>query len=229
MPIQELKCDREAALPEAVQITPWQDRGLWVNCGSARHQGLVIHGYGCCSLEMLGLAVSLASGESMRLLLFDLPGHGSAFNEEFTAKAALAATKEAVAAIRKPAFVIGHSLGGRLSLATGISNAVLLSMPGTAEFEGSRSSLLRVLRPQRVNEAVRFQALKELLAGDVRPAPHTLFLTAGRDLKSVRDMAAAWQTEQVSFAKIKNCDHGDIMSSRETEKVIKAWLKQNLH
>lgn len=237
-----------------IEINPWQKNGFQISARGARHEGLMLHGYGSSSLEMMGLAVSLAEGLKLRIYIFDLPGHASAFEEAFTAESAIAATRSAAAAIGNAAFVIGHSLGARLALNSGIATAVLLSMPGAAEFDGSREDMLKVLRPQRVNEPAALKSLASILSEDVRPAPRTLVVTASRELKSVRDMASAWRNlksvsesatprreqkseadsappwrkQKVEFAVIKDSHHNDIVSSAETLKVIKAWLPANL-
>lgn len=218
----------EGAEQEIVEVRPWQNSGYLVSSGGAAHQGLVIHGYGGNSTEMLGLAVDLASRLELQMLVFDLPGHGGAANVMLTRSAALASVKSTARAMGDPSFFIGHSLGARLGLEAGFSTGVLLSMPGPASFEGSRSDLFRTLRARRVNEPSPFQGLEEILTDEVEPVPKTFFLRAGHDLQSVKQLAAEWEKMGIACGKIKDSNHNDIVSSPETRDVVAEWLQKNL-
>lgn len=215
-----------------------QDGGFMVQSGSGTHQGLMIHGYGGNSLEMLGLTVALACVLELRMLVVDLPGHGAAAGEPLTRAAALSCLESAAASLENPRFFIGHSLGARLGLeaasglgkgpAGGLETAVLISMPGAAAFEGSKSEMLRTLRARRVREAVPYSGLEEILAGKARPAKKTLFITAGRELESVKSLAAAWEEIGVPRRTVRGCGHNDIVGTGETATLIAGWLGENL-
>ncbi|MBE0428442.1 MAG: alpha/beta hydrolase [Thermoleophilia bacterium] len=214
-----------------VAVERWRDRGYIVvsgNAGQKCRAGLGIHGYGGNSEEMLGLAVSLACRLPLKLLLFDLPGHGGAASVRLTLPAATRALTEALGALDDPDFLVGHSLGARLGLnARTLKSAALLSMPGRPVFEGSRSRMLRILRARRVNETSPLSGLREILAGEARPAEKTLLLCARRDLESVTELADAWEKAGVSCFRIEDCGHNDIISAPGTAEAIAGWLKEN--
>ncbi|MHB1326455.1 MAG: alpha/beta fold hydrolase [Thermoleophilia bacterium] len=211
-----------------VEVTRWQENGYLVSAPGARHQGLVIHGYGGNSEEMLGLTVDLASRLALRMLVFTLPGHGFPASQPLTRRAALLSLKSALAALENPDFLIGHSLGARLGLAAGLPTAVLLSMPGSADFDGSRQELLRTLRVRRVTEGPPLQGLEEILTAEVEPAARTLMLRATREPESVKSLAIAWAKRGIPCRTIRDSSHNDIISSPETRKVIAKWLQENL-
>lgn len=210
-----------------VEINNWQNRGYLVSSGGGEREGLVIHGYGSNSGEMLGLAVGLAEEMPLKLLVFDLPGHGAAAAAPLTLAAACKSLDEAAAALENLSFFIGHSLGARVGLLSGVARAVCISLPGKTRFEGSRSDLLRHLRARRVNEASPLGGLTEILAAAVEPAEKTLLLRAGHELESVKALAAEWENRGIDCHKIIDSNHNDIVSSPETRGVIAAWLKQN--
>lgn len=211
-----------------IRIHNWQNRGYLVESAPDAVAGLVIHGYGGSSAAMLGLAVSLAARLPLKLLAFDLPGHAGAAGMRLTAAAARAALEEAMTALGEPAFFIGHSLGARVGLAAGLPRAALISMPGLAEFEGSRGELLKLLKPRRVNEAAPFAGLQDIFAQPASPAPDTILLSAAREPESVRSLAREWQDAGINSHRIKDSDHSDIISVPETGEVIAAWLKKSL-
>ncbi len=211
-----------------VNVDSWRGRGYLVGSPGAARQGLAIHGYGGNSGEMLGLAVDLAARLNLRLLVFDLPGHGGFAREPLTRAAALSALESALGGLEAPAFFIGHSLGARLGLEAGLETAVLISMPGSASFAGSRHELMRTLRARRVNEPRPLQGLEEILAGQARPAPRTLLLRARHELDSVISLTAAWEKRGLCCRKIKDSSHNDIISSAAARETIAAWLEENL-
>lgn len=211
-----------------VEINNWQNRGYLVSSGDGGHEGLVIHGYGSGKEEMLGLAVGLAARLPLKLLVFDLPGHGGARGAPLTLAAARESLDDAAAALENLSFFIGHSLGARVGLDAGLPAAVLLSMPGVARFEGSRADLLRFLRARRVKEAAPFSGLEEILAGEVEPPPEALLLRAGREPESVKSLADAWEKRGVAVHTVADSGHNDIVSSHMTMEVTAAWLKETL-
>lgn len=213
---------------DEIKIINWQNRGYLIESAPDGAAGLVIHGYGGSSAALLGLAVGLAARLPLRLLAFDLPGHAGAAGTSLTASTARAALEEAAIALGEPSFFIGHSLGARVGLAASLPRAALISMPGPAEFKGSRGELLRLLKPRRVNEVASFAGLEEILAWPSRPAPDTLMLSAAREPESVRTLVREWQAAGVASHRIRQSDHNDIISAPETGEVIAAWLKESL-
>lgn len=193
---------------------------------SKLREGLVIHGYGGNKEEMLGLSVNLVKALDLRLLLFDLPGHAPDTTDLLTLENAGAAVTERLGSLESGSFFIGHSLGGRLGLMTGLPQAILLSVPGRALFDGNRRELLSTLRARRVRENSTYEGLREVLAVDVSPATRTLLLYAKNDIKSSHEMALEWKDGVNAIEKIPDCNHLDIISHRTTERAIVSWLRR---
>lgn len=211
-----------------VEVSPWPCGGFVVSSGEPHHEGLMLHGYGGDSGEMLPLAKRLAARMRLKLLVADLPGHGGATGRRLTGEEAAARLQSALSALVNPTFVIGHSLGARIGLTAGLETAILISMPGRAVFEGGQRELLRILRPRRVNEAAPFAGLKEILEWDAAPTPQTLLLCAENELESARALACEWSQAGVTCAEIAGSNHNDIVDTPETAAVITAWLEENL-
>ncbi|HEY4686589.1 MAG TPA: alpha/beta hydrolase [Candidatus Subteraquimicrobiales bacterium] len=190
-------------------------------------EGLVIHAYGSNKEEILGLAVGLVLRQDLKLLVFDLPGHGR--NENLLTLAnCLQSLKRAKALLNKPTFFVGHSLGGYLGLMAGLPLGVLISAPGKAIFESSRQDLLRTLRTKRVHESTPYAGLNEILATKVKPVSNMLLLRAENELKSVVDSMANWESLGFETKKVSGSNHLDIVSSHVAAEVISLWLKENL-
>lgn len=191
-------------------------------------EGLVIHGYGGNKEEILGLAINLAEKLSLKLVVFDLPGHGE--NKQiFNLKNSKQAVTAAASLLNQPQFFIGHSVGARLGLLLSLPCAVCLSLPGKAEFNGSNKELLRTLRYKRVQEVKPYSGLEEILKNNFFLPPKTLLLLAKEDLKSVKELAKVCQKQQkLKTVTINNCQHLDIVSQPETVKEITVWLERQL-
>jgi len=211
-----------------VEIERRGPTGYVVQSRKITSEGLVIHGYGGNKEEMLGLAVNLAERLSLRLSLFDLPGHGAAGDTEFNLRNALAALDDALAPLARADFFIGHSIGANLGLMSDFKLAVLLSMPAPGVLEARREELVRILRARRVRESTTFSGLREALGVDVVPPEKTLFLRAKRDMKSVVSLGLRWQDLSIDFREIDDVDHLDIVNSPRTAAIAGDWLEKNL-
>jgi pimeloyl-ACP methyl ester carboxylesterase len=193
-----------------------------------RAEGLVVHGYGGNKEEMMGLALDVAQSSGLRLVVFDLPGHGDFTGTALALTSAVGGLNEALADLERPELLIGHSLGARIGLMSQLPMAVLISMPGAAVFEGSPRDLLRVLRARRVVEASPYSGLREILNVDVAPAADTLMVRADHELRSSVAMASAWQALKVDCRRIDDTDHRDVVSSPRTFETINEWLAGRL-
>ena len=191
-------------------------------------EGLVIHGYGGNKEELIGLAYHVASAAWVRLRLFDLPGHGPDADDLFASRTAASAVRKRIVAMTRPSFFIGHSLGARLGLATGLPAGVTISLPGPALFEGGRRDLLKTLRVRRVREREPFAGLVEILNDPIRPAAETLLLYAANDIKSATDTAKEWRSTVERVERIPETGHLDIVSHPKTCRTISDWLRARI-
>lgn len=188
----------------------------------------VLHGYGGCKEEMLPLSIFLA-GKGISVLAADLPGHGESgglFDYE-SAMRCMTYWQER----RRNNFVaaIGHSIGGRLVLSLDFSWNVVISPPLSASFAGGKKEMIRVLRPRRVRETDPFAGLVETLnrlGKDLSTDPDKkgLLLFGQYDLPVVKKTAEAAPPDNYTVKEIKDSDHHDILTSRETWGVIWSWL-----
>ncbi|ACA59839.1 alpha/beta hydrolase [Candidatus Desulforudis audaxviator] len=184
---------------------------------------VVLHGYGGCKEEVLGLGLAVAAA-GFTACVPDLPGHGEHL-ETLTGES----IERFTANVKNAGFVaaVGHSLGGRMALALGIKPLCLLSVPLQARFDGRKSELLRVLRARRVREPKPFAGLEEALAalGDSRPGPPVLLLHAARDLPTCLEAAVRAKDAGWTVIAVRGIGHTDIISAPEAVAAVTAWFK----
>lgn len=154
--------------------------------GGARGGAAVVHGYGGCKEQMLGIAAHLAEA-GWASLVFDLRGHGehpAPLDERL-----LGDLEAALAYLRRygKAVAVGHSLGGRLALASSADLIVAISPAvATRPSEEGRQMLLafgsttvRSPHPEYILELLRgMEEVKEL----TRPV---LLLHADQDIPTL--------------------------------------------
>ncbi len=154
---------------------------------------VLIHGYGGCKEQMLGLAARLADS-GVAALCIDLRGHGE---HPAPLDAGLLLDVEAALSRIRPAgrtIAIGHSLGGRLALMSAADAVVAISpaLPSRPSEEG-RQMLLH-FGSTAVRAASRDQILQ--LLRDMGPIPSparpTLLIHARRDIPSLLEGIAAF-------------------------------------
>lgn len=190
---------------------------------------LILHGYGGCKEEMLPLSVFMAA-RGIPALAIDLPGHGET-GGLFDYKTTIGCLsywqnylgREIVAAV-------GHSVGGRLALASPFSRNVAISPPLSAFFVGNKREMIRLLRPKQVKESAPFSGLREILdtLGKTLPADpgkKGLLLFAQQDLPVVKEAAAAASPRCYEIKEIKHCHHQDILTAPQTLEVVWSWLR----
>lgn len=217
----------------------------------ALKKGIIIHGYGGNKEEMFGLALNLAENKGLKLLVFDLPGHGSLSDARFNLDSSIDRIKKVIKLLnldchsegpqtteeseteilrhvvpQDDIFFIGHSIGARLGLIAGLKNGVLISMPGEAFFEGNRKQLIRTLRVRRVNENPLFSGLREIILKEIKLGDNNLLLLADQDLQSVKDLYADLEKRGLAYKTIKGSSHLDIISSHLTLNLTKKWLEE---
>jgi dienelactone hydrolase len=147
---------------------------------------VLIHGYGGCKEQMLGLAVRLADS-GVTSLCIDLRGHGE---HPAPLDAGLLLDVEAALSRLRPSgrtIAIGHSLGGRLALMSSADAVVAISpaLPSRPSEEG-RQMLLH-FGSTAVRAASRDQILQ--LLREMAPIPPvsrpTLLIQAKGDIPSI--------------------------------------------
>jgi dienelactone hydrolase len=163
---------------------------------AARAAAAVVHGYGGCKEQMLGLAARLAE-RGLAACAIDLRGHGE--HPALLGPGLADDLEAAIAWLRRfgPVGALGHSLGGRLALASSADAVAALSPALTDRpSDAGRTMLLRV-----AGTSVRAPApdtILDLLRG-LPPAPivdrPTLLVHGAGDIPplihGLREFAAA--------------------------------------
>jgi len=189
---------------------------------------LLLHGYGGSKEEMLPLAYRLALAGWAGLAI-DLPGHGQ--NKEiFNYEKAMELLEKVMVGRYGPRAIVGHSIGGRLALKQKLPT-VAISPPRALEFTGSRSEMLKVLRPTRVREEKPYSGLRAILRkliGDYGEGVASITIYGGHDLKTVKDFANSRRELGKEVMMIKGAGHLDIISAEGVLKAVPAWITKNV-
>ena len=173
---------------------------------------VVVHGYGGCKEEMLGLAVRAAE-RNIAAYAIDLAGHGESAR---SMDGNLASDLEfAIGHARRHGAVaaIGHSLGGRLALVSSADFAVGIS-PALASSYGARTrAILGSARDSRVRQStleVVFATLAGLPPFQPRPDHPARLLYGARDVPEIAAACRAWAERGVPTLEIEDARHSDI-------------------
>lgn len=184
-------------------------------------QVVIFHGYGQSRAEGIPMALRLAS-LGYEIWVPDLPGHGT-HPELLSSASALSLARHCLEAFPM-SHAVGFSLGARLAMAFPFASAVAVSPPGSAAFEGSRSELIRLLRPRNVREQRPFSGLRETLSalGDRwDSACPTLALSGTQDLRVVRDFVQQAKRREA----LPQMDHHGAWWAPVTQEAIVKWLE----
>ena len=193
---------------------------------------LLLHGYGGCKEELLGLAFSIVQACPVQVYTPDLPGHGES-SGDFTMDTMSAATSTLDDELM-PLVAVGHSIGARIALAMeGPSAICAISPPLHAGLEGDRRTLLRHLRQRRVRERYPFEGLTAILSslgespGPTRPVQ---LLHSVNDLATVSDAVDAWRSAAHIDAPpaVPASAHLDIVTSRRTFELVTNWVLRQI-
>jgi dienelactone hydrolase len=189
-----------------------------------------VHGYGGCKDEMLGLAVRAAEID-LAAYAFDLRGHGA---NPASMDADLAADVElAVAHARRLGRVaaIGHSLGGRLAIASSADFALGISPALASSYGAKTRAILGSTRDGRVRQVysgVVFDVLTEPPKFDVRPDRPVRLFYGSRDLPEISSACRVWAERGVSTFEVANALHANICVLEQTydemTRTLSAWF-----
>jgi len=184
----------------------------------ARPKGgaVVLHGYGGCKEDMLGISVKLAE-RGMTALTLDLRDHGE--NKMLLGPEVMGDVREAVDWCRRFGYVVavGHSLGGRLALSSGADKAIAISPALNPEFNDATAAWLNLTRVHRVRPsdvALPYEILTSL------PPPtwengrltKARVLYGSRDLPEVIQACSSISDPDVIVKEIPGATHADMVS-----------------
>jgi hypothetical protein len=217
MNLQRLPVESEHGPIPAWILTPAEPRGAAV----------VIHGYGGNKEEVLGLASRIAAAGLVTAAI-DLRGHGqSAMALDLDV---LRDVEAALTAMRRwgKVVAIGHSLGGRLALASTAEFAFAISPALPREYGAMTRKMLDDLRSYRVREAspgVNFEVLRSL--PEWRPgARPAAFVFGSRDVPEIAQACRGLLASGAAVTEVPSALHPDIIHLEQTFEILERQLRE---
>ena len=210
----------------------WIGNGTRPVCGvrlqpeAALGTAVVVHGYGGCKEEQLGLAWRIADA-GFAALAIDHRGHGE--NKGLLDEGVLEDVEAAIALARGGGRVvaIGHSSGGRMALVSSADFAIGISPAPATESGAETRRMLANLRGYRVRETrpeINFENLRSLPAW--RPDPERqLVLYGSRDIPEIIAGARLAGENGVRVVELAGALHTDIFLLEETFRIVVAQLR----
>ena len=192
---------------------------------------VIVHGYGGCKEEQLGLAWRVAEAGVIACVI-DLRGHGEHLlpmdmNILDDVKAAISHFRQ----FDKVA-TVGHSLGGRLALLSGTVYTIAISPAYSKNYNSKTKETLHNIRSYRAHEAYPgqiFDVLRDLPLWQDGNGSNTLVIYGSRDQPDIVNSCRELQSSGHNVVEIDRAVHSDIFLTEETfEKVtgqLSEWFK----
>jgi alpha-beta hydrolase superfamily lysophospholipase len=192
---------------------------------------VVVHGYGGCKEEQLGLAWRIAEAGTTACVI-DHRGHGEhklPLNEDV-----LQDVEAAINYCRSFGRVaaIGHSSGGRLCLISSADFAVGISPALKTAYSPETQRIIRDLRSYRVRESfpgVNFEILKKLPVWQAAENELAFILFGSRDVPEIVSSCKDLRAKGKHVIQIDGALHNDIFLIEETfaqvAKKLDEWFR----
>jgi dienelactone hydrolase len=187
---------------------------------------VVVHGYGGCKEEQLGLAARVASS-GLAAYSIDLRGHGQHpmpldDRVQDDLEAAIECAREYGKVV-----AIGHSLGGRLSLMSRADYSMGISPPLDGSYGARTEELLQKLRGYRVrtDDPTRvFDILARLPQWEDRDQFRSMIIYGSRDVPEIVASCDALRENRPNVHRIEGALHSDTYLLERTYDIIGAKL-----
>jgi pimeloyl-ACP methyl ester carboxylesterase len=219
MELERLQLKTRTGTIPSLMVTPTAPHGAAV----------VVHGFGGSKEEVLGLASRIAA-VGLTTCAIDLRGHGE--SDTTLDEGVLGDVDLVVEVLRRWGRVaaVGHSLGGRLALASSADFAIGISPALPREYGATTRKMLAELRAHRVREAspgVNFDLLRSL--PEWRPgARPSAVLYASRDVPEIADACRTLAASGAAVTEIAPALHSDVIHLGATfdavGRQLSAWL-----
>jgi hypothetical protein len=188
---------------------------------------ILIHGYGGCKEETLGLSFRIF-GMGFNTFAIDLNGHGE--NPKALDLDVLDDVNSLVETLERtgPVTVLGHSLGGRLALLSRAPRRIGLSPALERTFSRETVHMVHLLRSYRVRQAeegINFRILRELPEAEPSLTENDHILYGSRDLPEVMDRCQRLAKAGRTVHLIQGAYHGDMIFMEETFGILSGILK----
>lgn len=189
---------------------------------------VVIHGYGGCKEEQLGLAWRMAEF-GLTTCVIDLRGHGE--NEHSFDEDVFMDVEAAVQFCKRfgKVVAIGHSLGGRLSLLSKAEFMIGVSPALNKTFSDQTQAIIKSSRSYRVREInlnVNFETLNRLPEWQFDGGKNAQILFGSRDVPEIMTACNLLLEKGACVYRIENALHSDIFYLEETYGKIICQLKE---
>jgi esterase/lipase len=192
---------------------------------------LMIHGYGGCKEEILGLSFRL-SEEHYKCTCIDLRGHGE--NKSVYDDSLLTDINAIIDTMNSNTtrIAIGHSLGGRLALLSHADIKIGISPALTGVFSEQTIAFIKSMRQHRVREVnsnINFEFLSKIPKVNDSLTSKDLIIYGKKD---VPDIILEIKELSKSFKNIHEIDsayHGDTFIMEEAVATIKNHLAKHVN
>ena len=189
---------------------------------------VVVHGYGGCKEEQLGLAWRVA-GSGLVTYSIDLRGHGQhplELDDEVQEDVELV-----IRYARKfgKVVAIGHSLGGRLSLMSNADFAIGISPPLDGSYGARTEELLKKLRGYRVrtnSPGKVFDILANIPDWKDKDPSRSMIIYGSRDVPEIVASCDMLRAEKANVLRIENAIHSDTYLLEKTFEGITKQLSR---
>ena len=187
---------------------------------------VLVHGYGGCKEEMLGLALHVAE-HCLAAFCIDLRGHG-----ENPLPFDAGVLEDLEAAIRHArgfgrVASIGHSLGGRLSLESSADLRIGISPPLEATYGPRTQEMLEKLRGQRVrveSPDTIFKLLAGLPRWNGRDDPRTMIIYGSKDIREIVASCDQLRCSMKNVVMVEGARHNETHLLQRTYEAISERL-----
>lgn len=211
-----IKCDGFGV--PCVLLTPSHPAGATV----------IVHGYGGCKEEQLGLAWRVAEAGIISCAI-DLRGHGE--HPLPLDDNVLRDVEAAIAYCRKYGSVaaVGHSLGGRLTLLSDADYLIAISPAYSKKYDPRIEETLRNNRSYRVHEAFPgqvFDVLRNLPVWQDGNGKKAFVIYGSRDVPDIISSCKELKSTGHKVHEIDKAVHSDIFLNEETFEMVIGQLSE---
>jgi pimeloyl-ACP methyl ester carboxylesterase len=189
---------------------------------------VLVHGYGGCKEEQLGLAWRVAESGMMACVI-DHRGHGE--HKLPLDKNVLQDLETAIGYCRifGKVAAVGHSSGGRFSLISSADFAIGISPALNTKYSAETQRLITNMRAYRVREShpgVNFELLDKLPVPKNVDNSRALILFGSRDVPEIAASCKQFKTQGADVKEIDQALHNDIFLLEKTIEQVVSKLSQ---
>jgi hypothetical protein len=190
---------------------------------------IIIHGYGGNKEEQLGLGWRI-SESGFTSCLIDLPGHGE--NDDYFEGDIKLYVDSVIDFYKKKEskiIVVGHSIGGRLSLVSKAAYVIGISPTLVKEFsEGTKgfTTNIRSYRVRQLNDDFLWSLHRQLPLFDIAEKKAALIIYGSRDIPEIIKSCKELKEKTNNVFEVDKVLHSDSYTNERVFEIIITHLKQ---